>query len=172
MIILKKKGESAELSKKFSNVDIKLSWTKSVDLDLHAFYKTKSGTFGHISFVDKGNLTEPPCILLDKDAGVGAKAGDNRENIKIATLAHVDSVLIATNIFRFLGFFSPGDSFAKYDGKVIVTTDGGDCIEVPLISNEIGKWCAIAKIDNSNLIAPKVVNINKVQKSEPSLNDF
>ncbi|KAB8319403.1 stress response protein [Tolypothrix campylonemoides VB511288] len=172
MIVLKKKGDSADLSKRMSNVDVKLSWTKSVDLDLHAFYKTKSGTFGHISFVRKGSLSEPPCILLDKDAGVGATAGDNRENIKIATLAHVDYVLIATNIFRFIGFLSSGDSFAKYDGKVVVKTDGGDHIEVPLTSEEIGKWCVIAKIDNTNPTAPKVVNINKVQKLEPSLNEF
>lgn len=172
MIVLKKKGDSADLSKRMSNVDVKLSWTKSVDLDLHAFYKTKSGTFGHISFVKKGSLSEPPCILLDKDAGVGATAGDNGENIKIATLALVDYVLIATNIFRFFGFLSPGDSFAKYDGKVVVKTDGGDHIEVPLTSEEIGKWCVIAKIDNTNPIAPKVVNINKVQKLEPSRNEF
>lgn len=172
MIVLKKKGDSIELSKRFTNVDIKLNWTKSVDLDLHAFYKIKSGAFGHISFVQKGSLNKPPCILLDKDAGVGATAGNNRENIKIATLAHVDYVLIAANIFRFLGFLSPGDSFSKYDGKVVVKTDGGDHIEVPLVSEEIGKWCVIAKIDNSNPNSPKVINVNKVQQKEPSLNEF
>ncbi|BDA67612.1 hypothetical protein RIVM261_069960 [Rivularia sp. IAM M-261] len=172
MIILKKKGDSIELSKKFTNVDIKLSWTKSVDLDLHAFYKLKNGTFGHVSYINKGSLNQAPCILLDKDAGVGNTPGNNQENIKIATLSHVDYVLIATNIFRFLGFLSAGDSFAKYDGKVTVKTDAGDHIEVPLISEEIGKWCVITKIDNSNLSTPKVININKVQKSEPTLNEF
>lgn len=172
MIILEKKGDSAQLSKRISSLDLKLYWTKAVDLDIHAFYKTKKGVFGHIYFAQKGNLNEPPCIQLDKDAGVGNIAGDNQENIKVATLDHVDYVLVATNIFRVLGFLSQGDNFAKYDGKVVFTTDVGDHIEVPLTSEEIGKWCVIAKIDNTDPSSPKVVNINKVQKSEPSLNDF
>lgn len=117
MIILKKKGESAQLSKRISTLDLKLYWTKAVDLDIHAFYKTKRGVFGHIYFAHKGSLNEPPCIQLDKDAGVGNIAGDNRESIKIATLDHVDYVLVATNIFRFLGFLSQGDNFAKYVAK-------------------------------------------------------
>ncbi len=61
---------------------------------------------------------------------------------------------------------------AKYDGKVVVKIDGDDHIEVPLTSEEVGKWCLIAKIDNTDPSVPKVVNINKVQKSEPSMNDF
>ncbi|KYC43544.1 hypothetical protein WA1_10810 [Scytonema hofmannii PCC 7110] len=81
-------------------------------------------------------------------------------------------MLIATNIFRFFGFLSPEDSFAKYDGKVLVKTDVGDRIEVPLTSEEVGKWCVIAKIDNTNPTTSKVVNINKVQKQEPSINNF
>lgn len=172
MIILKKKGESIQLSKKISSLDIKLNWTKGVDLDIHAFYKTKNGTFGHIYFANKGSLNEPPCIALDKDTGVGNTAGNNQENIKIATLVHVDYILIATNIFRLFGFLSQGDNFAKYDGKVVVTTDIGDRIEVPLISEEIGKWCVIAKIDNTDPTLPRVININQVQKSAPNLNDF
>ncbi len=172
MIILKKKGESIQLSKKISTVDIKLNWTKGVDLDIHAFYQTKSGILGHIYFANKGSLNEPPCIQLDKDTGIGNQAGDNQENIKISTLVHIDSILIATNIFRLFGFLSQGDNFAKYDGKVLVTTDVSDRIEVPLISEEIGKWCVIAKIDNTDPSLPKVVNINRVQKSAPNLNDF
>lgn len=172
MIILKKKGESVDLSKKITNLDIKLKWTKAVDLDIHSFYKTKDGVFGHIYFGNKGKLNEPPCIALDKDAGVGNTPGNNEENMKILTLVHVDSVLIATNIFRFLGFLSAGDNFAKYDGKVVVKTDAGDCIEVPLISEEIGKWCVIAKIDNTLPSSTKVININKVQQDEPTLKDF
>ena len=168
-VILKEKGDSTGIQLKQKNTSIihaKLSWTTAVDLDLHAFYKTKTGKLGHISFANKGSLDKEPYIMLDDDAGVGNTAGDNEENIRITHLDKLDSVLIAANIFKFLGFLSKGENFANYDGKVIVTTDGGDNIEVPLTSKEVGKWCVIAKLDNTGP-HPKLTNINTVQKNEP-----
>jgi tellurite resistance protein TerA len=168
-MVLKEKGDSSSLQLKQKNASIvhaKLSWTKAVDLDLHAFYKTKEGKFGHISFSNKGGLDKEPFIMLDEDAGVGNTAGDNEENIRITQLDKLDSVLIATNIFKFFGFLSKGANFGDYDGKVVVTTDGGDNIEVPLTSKNVGKWCIIAKLDNTGPL-PKLININTVQKDEP-----
>lgn len=165
------RGKIAKLTRS-AKIQAKLIWTKPVDLDLHAFYKTKEGLFGHIYYDNLGSFYEPPCIKLDADAGVDDTGGDNEENIEIKSLSHIEAVLIATNIYRKFGFFSLGDNFAKYDGKVILETDLGDHIEVPLDSEEKGKWCVIAKIDNSNPSDPHVININKVQKSEPSIKDF
>ena len=168
-VILKEKGASSDILLKQKNTSIvhaKLTWTKAVDLDLHAFYKTKTGKFGHVYFGKKGSLDKEPYIMIDEDAGVGNTAGDNEENIRITQLDKLDSVLIATNIFKFFGFLSGGENFASYDGKVIVTTDGGDNIEVPLTSKKIGKWCVIAKLDNTGP-NPKLININTVQKDEP-----
>ena len=173
-VTLKKKGETAEIrlkSKTAATVHAKLTWKHAVDLDLHGFYKTKAGQFGHIYFGNKGNLQKEPYIALDQDAGVGNKAGDNEENIRIGNLAHLSSVLIATNIFRFFGFLSSGENFAKYDGKVVIESDTGDSVEVPLISEEKGRWCLIAKIDNTGA-APQVININTVQKDEPAAKDL
>ncbi len=168
-ITLKKPGESTPLSlqkKELSIIHVKLQWTKAVDLDLHAFYKTKSGQFGHVYFGNKGELNHEPYILLDQDAGVGNTAGNNEENLKIKNLPHFSSIIIATNIFRFLGFLNQGDHFAKYDGRVILQTDAGQEVTVPLVSEEQGRWCLIAKIDHSGSI-PQVININRVQKEEP-----
>ena len=168
-VTLKKKGETAEITLKKKGatmIHAKLTWKKAVDLDLHAFYKTKAGKFGHIYFGNKGDGHKEPYIALDQDAGVGNTAGDNEENIRITNLEHLASILIATNIFRFFGFLSSGDSFAKYDGKVMIETDAGDEVEVPLISEEKGRWCLIAKIDNTGPV-PKVVNVNQVQKNQP-----
>jgi len=170
-VTLKKKGEATEITLKkkggaASTVHAKLAWKKAVDLDLHAFYKTKAGKFGHVYFGDRGKLEKEPYIMLDQDAGVGNTAGDNEENIHIGQLDHLSSILIATNIFRLFGFLSSGENFAKYDGKVVIETDAGDNIEVPLISEEKGRWCIIAKIDNTG-DNPRVININQVQKKEP-----
>lgn len=166
-VVLKQKGESTSLVG--TEFVATLRWTAAVDLDLHAFYKTKSGKFGHVSFADTGSLTAMPYIQLDKDEGVGNTAGDNEENIRISRLDLLESVMIATNIFRFFGFLNKGDNFAKYDGSVVVKSNTGHVIEIPLISEEPGRWCLIAKIDNSTA-SPCVININKVQKDEPKEN--
>src|SRR6185437_11810030 len=81
-ITLKKPGDTISLRKaaKIENIHVKLTWTKAVDLDLHAFYITKQGKFGHIYFGNKGKFTRSPYISLDKDAGVGNTAGNNEEN--------------------------------------------------------------------------------------------
>ena len=111
-------------------------------------------------------------IQLDEDAGINETGGENEENITIKSLSHVEAVLIATHIYRRFGFLSFGDNFAKYDGKVVLETDQGDRIEVPLDSKSVGKWCVIAEIDNSDPTEPYVINVNNVQKAEPTLKDF
>ena len=171
-VSLKKQGESAVLrstpNRPFSRMNVKLRWTAAVDLDLHAFYKMKNGQSGHVFFGSRGTLKRSPYIELDQDAGVGNTPGNNEENITITTLDNIETVLIATNIFRFVSFLSPSDNFARYDGRVLVQTDLGDDIEVPLTSQEPGRWCIIAELDNTNTQAPRVVNINKVQKDAPA----
>lgn len=171
-VILKQKGDSTEIAKKLNRIQVHMTWTTGVDLDLHAFYRTKTEKNGQVYFADKGNAEKFPFIALDQDAGVGNTSGKNEEKLVITSLEQMDLILIAVNIFRFFGFLSKGDNFARYDGKVSLKTDAGDDIEVPLTSNEIGKWCVIAAIDNSNPNSPKVININRVQKSEPDLTTF
>lgn len=169
-VTLKKQGDSTQISlkkKDLSIIDVKMYWTKGADLDLHAFYKTKSGEFGQVYFGEKGKLDGKPFILLDKDAGVGGTAGKNEENLRIKNLNHFSSIIIAANIFRFLGFLHTNDNFAKYDGKVEIKTDTGDSVIVPLMSEEKGRWCIIAKIDNT-ADHPSVININKIQAEEPT----
>ncbi len=172
-VVLSKQNQAAKISlaKKpdgaIEHIKVTLDWTAAVDLDLHAFYKTKTGEVGHVYYADKGSKKKPPHIKLDKDAGVGARAGANQENMTVARLDHLESVLIATNIFRFFG--GKGERFARYDGRVTVATSLGE-VEVPLTSDDPGRWALIAKIDCTG--EPQVVNINRVQKKKPSLEDF
>ena len=174
MIKLTKAGDVAKLSLSkggTSQVDktikVTLRWTAGVDLDLHAFGLTETGSFEHVYFANKGNMNNSPYMRLDQDAGVGNTAGDNEENLAIGDLSKYKKILFACNIFRFLGFLSSGDYFGKYDGSVIVQALG-EKIEAQLNSKEKGKWALIALIDNSDSSAPTVKNINLIQKAEPT----
>jgi len=150
-----------------------LNWRTAVDLDIHAFYRMKMNSEdGHVNFGNKGSKVKKPYIHLDKDAGVGNIGGDNQEIITIGALQGVECILIATNIFRVLGFLAGDEKFSKYDGEVQIITSNGDKVTVPLTSNETGRWCVIALIDNTDPYSPVVTNINKVVESEPKIDDF
>ncbi len=149
-----------------------LKWNAAVDLDIHAFYRLKgSAKDGHVGFNEKGDKKKSPYINLDKDMGVGNVGGDNQEIITIGTLADLDYILIATNIYRTFGFLH-NDNFAQYDGKVNLITNKSNEINVPLTSKTLGRWCVIALIDNIDKYSPIVTNINKVTQNEPKLDDY
>lgn len=154
-------------------IRIILHWNAAVDLDIHAFYRPKgNGKDGHIYFQNKGDNNKTPYIHLDKDMGIGNTGGNNQEIITISTLKNVDSILIATNIFRFVGFLAESDNFGKYDGVIKIITDTSSEIHVPLTSKIPGRWCVIALIDNSDPYSPIVTNINKVTNIEPKIDDY
>ena len=153
-------GESARLntSEPLTRINVKLQWTASVDLDLHAFVRTRRGEEEHIYFVNKVGQS----INLDADAGVGDRGGQNEENITISSLDGFDRILFATKIYK------KGGCYADYDGRVAVQTNNGDDIQVPLTARERADWCVIAKIENSSVQGPSVVNVNRVTDDEPS----
>ena len=157
-------GESATLdtSQPITDINVKLTWTAAVDLDLHAFIQTESGDTKRVNFSEMSWNT----VNLDDDAGVGNKGGQNEENLYISSLNPIKVVLFATKIY------SKGGSFSDYDGSIIVSTNNGDKKTVPLSAQDRADWCVISMINNSNPAAPHVVNINQVMNNEPVLNDF
>ena len=173
MIILEKQGDKSSINLKknvgASQILAKLTWTDKVDLDLHAFIITKSGKFEHIFFSNKGEIEKTPYVKLDKDAGVGAAGGDNEENISVGKIDDIEILVFATHIFRFFPFLRFGDNFSKYNGKVVVKSNSGDVIAVPMNSKEKGRWCLIAGIIN-NAGGVNVFNINRVEQKEPDRN--
>lgn len=150
-----------------------LQWQTAVDLDIHAFYRLKNNDGdGHVGFHSKGSKKKAPYINLNKDMGVGNVGGNNQEIISVGTLEHIDSILIATNIFRVFSFLAKDDNFGKYDGVVRLITSSSNEVEVPLTSTMHGRWCVIALIDNSDPFSPLVTNINKVTNEEPKIDDY
>ena len=160
-IVLREKGDSANIDA--TNLHARMSWKKAVDLDLYAIYQKKDGSEGRVYFGSKGSLTSAPYIQLDKDAGVGNRAGDNQENMRFADLSHYNHVLIVANIF------AQSDAvFAQYDGNVQVMF-GSQTIEVPLTSKDRGNNCVIAHIDNTGAAGPKLINANRTLTSLPTV---
>lgn len=166
-------SDIARLDSELSKIIVSLNWKLGVDLDIHAFYKEKTKNYnGHVYFGSKGKADKIPKIFLDRDAGVGNVAGDNQEILTISTLAYVDCILIAANIFKFIPSLDKLDNFARYDGVVTITPNIGNEIVVPLTSKVAGKWCVIAKIDNLDSRNPTVVNVNDVTDQEPKIDDY
>lgn len=169
--VLENTQDFSEISNTFNHIAVTLSWTQAVDLDLYAFYKSKDGKLGEIFYENKGSLKNFPFIKLDEDSGVGNTGGDNEENLIITSIAEMDYILIAVNIYKeksFFSFFKKEDSFARYDGKILVQPDNKQCVEIPLSSPESGEWCIVAGIDNRGE-TPRVLNINAVEKKKPDL---
>lgn len=156
-------GESARLntSRPITKINVRLQWTASVDLDLHAFYRTRSGLDRHVYWFNR----EERHIELDTDAGVGDEGGQNEENITITSLDGFEEILFATKIFM------KGGCYADYDGWVAVQTNNGDDIVVPLTSRDRADWCVNAKISNS-ANGPAVTNVNRITDDKPTVDCF
>lgn len=172
-VTLDKPAQSApiNLGKKLDgtleHVAVRMDWTSAVDLDLHAFYRLKSGEEGEVNFMEEGHLDQAPFIAIDDDMGVGEVAGKNEENLTLSRLDTLDSVIFAVNIYS--GDDEDPESFAQYDGRVTVTTSLGEVV-VPLTSKVAGNWAVIAKLENRG--QPRLININRVMQDEPKLSDF
>ena len=184
-ISLKKKGEKSVIPVK--NLHAVLSWTAPVDLDFYAYFKLKTtapkeekgwlkklitgpgcqpGAEGVVYFAERGSKSAYPWIYLDQDAGIGDKGGKNEENLYFIDLTYMEHILIVANIFN-----KPDANFATYDGTVTIKTDGKN-FEVPLTATTGGNYCIIAHIDNTAGDCPVLINVNKVNEYEPSINSF
>lgn len=181
-VVLKQKGDHADIP--VNNLLATLSWQTAVDLDLYAFYQAKdditprkgflglfggvkAGQLGKVYFMSRGKMNKFPWMSLDKDAGVGDKGGNNEENLRIAHLNEMAHILIAVNIFN-----KPNANFSHYGGYIRLTADDNQHFEVPLTATTGGNWCVIAHIDNTAPTGARLININKVQLSEPVIAKF
>jgi uncharacterized protein involved in tellurium resistance len=156
-------GESIRLAGRtpIKYLRVQLQWSVAVDLDLHAFYLTVDGRSDQVYFASRGFRG----LQLDRDAGVGNVAGSNVENLTVESINDFHTILFATKIF------SKGGAFADYDGKVMIKTDRGDEVVVPLTSTERADWCVIAKlVIDAN--GPCVTNLNAVTNKMPVASAF
>jgi tellurite resistance protein TerA len=149
------------------HIVVRMDWTSAVDLDLHAFYRLKSGAQGEVNFMEEGSLERAPYICIDDDMGVDDVAGDHVEHLTLSRIDTLESVIFVANIFR--DDDEEPESFAQYDGKVTLTTSLGEIV-VPLTSKVPGNWAVIAKLENID--RPRLVNINQITRHQPMLADY
>ncbi len=177
---LKSKGEVAQLPT-VKKLVVTLGWTSKVDLDLMAFYTTKTGTHGgcysdQISQDIKslGDLNNFPFMKLSGDAGVGKETeGEESEELKIINLDDIAKVhLIALN-YDAAKAKDGNASFSDLNGHITIVTDSGESFDVPLKSTEKGTAAHIATIDNTSPIGAQlkmedtVMNLGQLVETIP-----
>ncbi len=165
---LKQKGTNAMLGA-FKQMKVSLIWTSAVDLDLMAFYKTKDGRVGGVLSDNYaggtlGDLNQFPFIELSGDAGVGAVAGDNREELRIAKMDDFEELHIVA--LNFTDASASSDKvFADYDARVEVVTDKGESHTVNLDSRQSGSVAILCKF-TSTFMGTSLVNNSEVMRFE------
>jgi uncharacterized protein involved in tellurium resistance len=149
-----------------SELTVTLSWNAAVDLDLMAFYQTKSGESGGVyselySEGGQGNLNAFPYMQLDQDAGLSEDEGASRETLKIKTLDEISSLyLVAMNFSD--AAYNKESSFASFDGQVTIENEKGQKVTVVLASQAVGAAALFATIEHTNdLMGPVLSLTNK-----------
>ncbi len=163
-MLLKQKGSSAQIGA-FKQLKVSLIWTSAVDLDLMAFYKTKTGQVGGVYSSNyaggsMGDLNAFPFMQLSGDEGVGATGGDNREEMRIVKLDDMEELHICAVNFTDAAHGS-SKVFADYDARVEVVTDQGETHVVSLDSRDPGTVAVLCKL-KSGFLGTELLNNSEV----------
>jgi uncharacterized protein involved in tellurium resistance len=152
--ILSQQGDQRHLF--VSGLSAELSWHADVDLDLMAFYRTKSGDVGGVyssmyAEGGQGSLSNFPYMQLDQDAGVGGSDDDEekRETLKISKFDDIAELyLVAINFTD--ASRNQASEFASFDGRVTLKNERGEELTVVLASKDLGSVAVFARIENTN----------------------
>lgn len=154
-ITLRRKGESAAFT--FAGrLKVKLLWQSKTDLDLCLFYKTKDGQIGGVfsdgfrqNKDDLGALNKFPFIQHTGDDPEPAEGGESVEQINVASLDQIDTAYVCV-----LNYSKSVDgipvSFSQDSGRVEITSDSGDYLEVPIDAEEQGNVYEVCSIKNQD----------------------
>ena len=156
---LKTKGESVYVA--IEKLVAKLSWTVGADFDLAAVWVPRTGEPGLTYFGEKGDMNSFPFMQLDKDSGVGDKAGANEETLRITKLTDMKYVYIVCWDYKAVQSGSKA-RFAGTDVKLVLTDNTGTSHQTKLDTGDMGNVAVVATIDTTDPIGPKLVNTSKV----------
>ena len=149
-ITLRTKGETATFT--FSGkLKVRMLWQSPTDLDLCLFFKKKDGEVGGVfsdeyrrRLKDLGSLTEFPYLLHKGD-----QKEPSVEQINVATLADIEKAYIC--VVNYDAAIKGRDvTFADEGGRVEVTSDAGDNLEVNMDDPSQGHVYLVCSIANNN----------------------
>ena len=135
---------------------VKLFWSSSTDLDLCLFFKKKNGEVGGVfsneyrgKRSDLGSLEQFPFMLHLGDNKEPAPAGEETEQINIASLADIEQAFIC--IVNYDAAIDQRDvTYADEGGRVELQSDSGDYLEVLADSKDEGHVYCVCSIKNND----------------------
>ena len=133
-----------------------LEWKSDVDLDLFCFYVTDKNNTGVVCHRSLGLESNYPYVVLDGDSKVSGQ-----ETVTVHNSKALKYLLFAA----YRAIESGVGSFASARAQVVVSSDSGQTIEVPLLEkNRFSYWVAIALVDFTDPAGTKIQHVEKYSK--------
>jgi uncharacterized protein involved in tellurium resistance len=168
------KGARTDLGP-FERMDVSLTWTSPVVMELMAFYKTTDGRIGGVYSENYeggtlGSLEQFPFIQLADYPGMAGALGDRREKMTIARIEDFEELYICA--FNFASVSSESDTvFTDNHVKVNIMTTLGEAHTVVLDSPRSGCAAVICKLTgasvNELINASAVMDLDTLRNSIP-----
>ncbi len=165
-VSLKRKGESAPFTFN-ERLQIEMIWSSDTDLDLCLFWKTQDGKIGGVfsdeynqNIEDLGHLDKYPFIQHMGDNKTPKPGGEENEVVKIKSIETLSELYVVVLNYDKAIENAPV-TFSQDSGRVEITTDTGDNLEVLVDSEESGHVYLICKIENKEGVK-KAINERRV----------
>ena len=165
-VTLRRKSDSA-LFTFDKKLQIDMKWSTGTDLDLCLFWKSKNGELGGVfsnlyrqNKEDLGSLEKFPFVQHYGDELAPKDGGESQETIRIKTIDSLSELYVVV-----LNYEKAIDNipvtFYEDSGRVEITTDAGDNVEVLVDSEDSGHVYVVCKIENSDS-GKKAINMREV----------
>jgi uncharacterized protein involved in tellurium resistance len=175
-VTLKRKGDTALFTFN-AKLQIEMIWSSETDLDLCLFWKTNDGKIGGVfsdgynqNTEDLGHFDKYPFIELQGDKKTPRPGGEKNEVIKVKSIDALSELYVVV-----LNYDKAIDNlpvtFSQDSGRVEITTDTGDSLEVLVDSPESGHVYLICKIENKIGIK-KAINERRVLTLGQAFNEI
>jgi hypothetical protein len=165
-VTLRRKSDSA-LFTFDEKLQIDMKWSTDTDLDLCLFWKTKNGEIGGVfsdgfrqNREDLGSLDKFPFIKHEGDEFASEEGGESQETIKIKSIDTLSELYVIVLNYE-KAIESIPSTFQQDSGRVEITTDKGDNLEVLVDAEESGHVYVVCKIENSDS-GKKAINMREV----------
>jgi uncharacterized protein involved in tellurium resistance len=154
-VTLKRKGEAAPFTFD-ERLQIEMVWSSDTDLDLCLFWKTKDGKEGGVfsdeynqNRDDLGSLDKFPFIKHSGDEKTPRPGGESNEQIKVKNIDGLSELYVVVLNYE-AAIDNQNVTFNEHSGRVEITTDTGDNLDVPVDSPETGHVYLVCKIENTD----------------------